>query len=267
MFKIPLLYLTEFVESFFQKPFMRRLESRHPKVISFIHDRFSPDHFFGLPFTILLVVAGLNVALLTKLAEHVVNSEATKAMDIEVSAFIFNLRSPNLSLAFYLFTQLGSVYGVTAMALMAGLFFSWKREWHHLIALLVSVLGSALSMDLLKSFFHRERPLNIAYYTTEASFSFPSGHATSAMALVGLFCYFCLIDIKNKRARILLFCLGLAYILLIGISRIYLGVHFLTDVAAGFILGFLWVLVAIGLLEYLTIDKVKHTAKEKTYSD
>jgi undecaprenyl-diphosphatase len=263
MFKIPLLYLTEFVEAFFQQPFMRRLEKRHPKVISFIHGRFSPSHFFGLPFTILLLVAGLNVALLTKLAEHVINSEATKAMDIQVSGAVFNMRSPQLSLAFYLFTQLGSIYGVTAMTLMAGLFFCWKREWHHLTALLIAVLGSALSMDLLKKFFHRERPLNIAYYTTEASFSFPSGHATSAMALMGVLCYFCLINIKNKRARIMLFCLGIIYILLIGLSRIYLGVHFLTDVAAGFILGFLWVLLAIGVLEYLTIDRVKQATKEQ----
>lgn len=257
MFKIPLLYLTEFIESFFQKPFMRRLEKKYPHTISFIYNRFSPSHFFGLPLTIMLLIAGLNILLLTKLAENVVNSEATKAMDIQVSGAVFNLRSPGLSAAFYLFTQLGSVYGVTAMTVMATLFLVWKRKKNHLIALLVSVFGSALSMHFLKSYFQRERPLNIAYYTTEATFSFPSGHATSAMALMGLLCYFCLINIRNKPARIILFSLGILYIFLIGLSRIYLGVHFLTDVGAGFLVGFFWVLFAIGLLEYLTLTKIK----------
>jgi undecaprenyl-diphosphatase len=147
------------------------------------------------------------------------------------------------------------------MTLLTSLYLCIKWAWHHLMAFLIAVLGSALSMDLLKKFFHRERPLNIAYYTTESSFSFPSGHATSAMALMGVLCYFCLINIEKKRTRILLFGLGITYILLIGLSRIYLGVHFLTDVAAGFILGFLWVLLAIGVLEYLTIEKVKKATK------
>ena len=261
MLKVPLLYLTELVEAIFQKPFMRHLENKHPKTISFIHNRLSLDHFFGFPFTILLIVVSINVALLSELAEHVVNSETTKALDINVSTAIFNIRSPGLSSAFYFFTQLGSIYGVTAMTIIASIFFIRKQKTNHLIALLVSVLGSALSMHLLKNYFHRERPLNIAYYTTESSFSFPSGHATSAMSLIGLLCYFCLINIGNKRIRIMLFSLGIIYILLIGLSRIYLGVHFLTDVGAGFILGFLWVLVAIGMLEYLTHNKV-HQASQ-----
>ncbi|MGV3641366.1 MAG: phosphatase PAP2 family protein [Adhaeribacter sp.] len=245
------------MEAFFQRPFMRRLARQYPRVINFIHDRLSPDHFFGLPLTILLLVAGLNVAMLTELAEHVVNSEATKALDIQVSGAVFNMRSPWLSKAFYVFTQLGSIYGVAAMFLLTSLYLCLKGAWQYLTAFLVAVLGSALSMDLLKEFFHRERPLHIAYYPTESSFSFPSGHATSAMALMGILCYFCLIHIENKRIRILLFCLGITYILLIGLSRIYLGVHFLTDVAAGFILGFLWVLLAIGVFEYLTIEKLR----------
>ncbi|QHL85960.1 phosphatase PAP2 family protein [Nibribacter ruber] len=263
MFKIPLLYLTEWVEAFFQVPYMRQLRSRYPRVFAFLHARFKTDHFYGLPLTILLVLMGVNLLLLSKLAENVVNSEATQAMDVQVSGFFFGMRSAELSLFLYAFTHLGNVYGVAAMTILAGIFFLTKRMFQHLVALLVSVMGSGLSMDLLKTYFHRDRPLDIAFYVPENSFSFPSGHSASAMALMGLLAYFCLVEVKHHRAKILLVSAGFAYTLLIGISRIYLGVHFLTDVVAGFLLGFLWVVLAIGVLEYLTIDRVKQAVTKE----
>lgn len=258
MFKIPFLYLASKVESIFRSPQLRQFAGKYPGIFTFVRNRFKPGIFFGLPFTVLLLLTSINLAMLSELTEHVVNSQNMKTLDMEVSGWFFNLRSPVLSKGFYYFTQLGSFYGVTTATVLVGLLLLLKKRGFQLLALLISVLGSSLSMYYSKVYFHRERPLNIAYYTTENSFSFPSGHATSAMALVGLLCYFCLLDINNKTARILLFLLGVTYILLIGISRIYLGVHFLTDVTAGYLLGFLWVLVAIGLMEYSAISKVKH---------
>lgn len=258
MFKIPFLYLAAKVESVFRSPQMRQFAGKYPGLFKFIRNRFKSGVFFGLPFTILLVLTSINLIMLSELAEHVVNSENMKTLDMEVSGWFFNLRNPVLSKGLYYFTQLGSFYGVTAGTTLAGLYLLIKKRGFQLLALLISVLGSSISMHYSKIYFHRERPLNIAYYTTENSFSFPSGHSTSAMALVGILCYFFLIDIKNRTLSILLFTLGVLYILLIGISRIYLGVHFLTDVAAGYLLGFLWVLVAIGLMEYSAISRVKH---------
>jgi len=258
MFKVPFLYLTKVVEAVFKKPFMRHLAGKFPRLFSFLRNRFKPGVFFGLPFTVLVIIIGVNLTMLSELAEHTVNSEQVKLLDTEVTAWFFNLRTPFLNKAFFYFTQIGTVYGVTAVTVLAGLVLLWQRRGFHILALLISVLGSSLSMYYSKIYFHRDRPLNVAYYTPENSFSFPSGHATSAMALVGLLCYFFLIEVENKKMRIALFLLGLSYILLIGLSRIYLGVHFLTDVAAGYLLGLLWVIVAIGLMEYSAISKVKH---------
>ena len=257
MFKIPLLYLTEWVEALFQTPFMRNLKLKYPRFFKFLHARFKTDHFYGLPLTILLFLMGVNMLLLSQLAEQVVNSEATKAMDVQVSSFFFDMRTAELSLFLYAFTHLGNVYGVISMTVLAGIFLFTRRMYQHLVALLISVMGSAITMDVLKTYFSRERPLDVAYYVPENSFSFPSGHAASAMALVGLLAYFCFLEVKHRRAKLLLFLMGLLYVLLIGISRIYLGVHFLTDVVAGFLLGLLWVVLAVGILEYLAIDRVK----------
>jgi len=258
MFKIPFLYLTKLVEAFFRKPLMRRLSSKFPRLVSFIRNRFKPDVFFGLPFTVLFIIICVNLVMLSKLAEQTVNSENVKLLDMEVTAWFFNLRTPFLNKAFYYFTLLGTVYGVTVGTVITGLILLWQKRGFHVLALLISILGSSLSMYYSKIYFHRDRPLNVSYYTPENSYSFPSGHATSAMALVGLLCYFVIIEIEDKRLRLSLFMLGISYILLIGLSRIYLGVHFLTDVAAGYLLGLVWVIVAIGLMEYTAISKVKH---------
>jgi len=236
---------------------MRHLAGKFPRLFSFLKKRFKPGVFSGLPLTVLLILICVNLIMLSEIAEHAVNSEKVKLLDIEVTAWFFNLRTPFLNKAFYYFTQIGTVYGVTAGTVLVGLVLLWQRRGFHLLALLISVLGSSLSMYYSKIYFHRERPLNVAYYIPENSFSFPSGHATSAMALAGLICYFFLIEIENKKLRLGLFFLGVSYILLIGLSRIYLGVHFLTDVAAGYLLGLLWVIVAIGLMEYSAISKEK----------
>ena len=237
---------------------MQRMARRYPRVFTFIRNRFKPGVFFGLPFTILAILLSINLFMLSEIVEHVVNSPKAKYLDMNVSGWFFSMRTPFMSKAFYYFTQLGTFYGVTIGTTLAGLFLLWKKEWYLLLALLISVLGSSLSMHYSKIYFHRERPLNMAYFTPENSFSFPSGHATSAMALAGILCYFVLIEIENKKLRLGLFLLGVCYIILIGLSRIYLGVHFLTDVAAGYLLGLLWVIVAIGLMEYVAISRTKH---------
>lgn len=257
MLKIPLLYLAALVKSFFRKPFMQRFGKRHPRIIALIKARFSSDHFFGLPFTILVLLCSINLVLLSELAENVINSEATQALDKKVSVLFYNIRTPGVSQFLYYFTQLGNVYGVVLVTLLAVIYFIRKQRRFHLVALLVSVLGSGVFMHFSKLYFSRDRPLDVAYYITEASYSFPSGHATAAMALEGLLVYFLISSVRSRRTRFVGSVIGFIYILLIGLSRIYLGVHFLTDVTAGYMVGFLWLLLSIALMEYLALRKLK----------
>ncbi|QMU30352.1 phosphatase PAP2 family protein [Adhaeribacter radiodurans] len=258
LYKIPLL-LSKKIKRFFQLPFMQRLKQKYPWLFAFIRKRFKTGDFFGLPFTILITLIFINLSMLSEITEHVVNSPKVKNLDTEVSGAFFNLRTPFISLLLYYFTQAGSVYGVTALTTLISILLLWKKRLYQLLALLVSVLGSGISMHFSKFYFHRERPLNLAYYATEGSFSFPSGHSTSAMALVGVLCYIAVLEVKSNKVRSLIIILGLSYILLMGFSRIYLGVHFLTDVAAGFLLGLLWVLLAVGLMEYSALKQLKRT--------
>jgi membrane-associated phospholipid phosphatase len=257
MFHIPFLFFTRKIKAFLRQPYMQQLRSRYPRVYGFIRNRFHPDEFRGLPLTILVILISVNLFILSELAEHTVNSQGVKNLDMEISAMFFNLRTPLLSLMVYYFTLFGTVYGVAGTTTVVGAVLLWKRRGFYLLALLVAVLGSGLAMQLTKLYFQRERPLNFAYYVPDATYSFPSGHATSAMALMGILGYFIWLEFKDKRVRWALWVLGALYVLSMGFSRIYLGVHFLTDVAAGFLLGLLWVILAIGLMEYFVLQKLR----------
>lgn len=242
---------------------MRRLRARYPRSYAFIRQRFDPGVFWGLPLSILLVLVSVNLAMFSELAEEAVNSDDLKHVDMAVTAWFFNQRHPILNQFIYYFTTLGSNYGIAILTTLAGLVLLWKKKAYYVLALAVSVLGSGLSSRLTKLYFQRERPLNFSYYDPESVFSFPSGHATSAMALMGILCYFIFLETKTLRARLLTILAALVYICLMGLSRIYLGMHFLTDIAAGFILGFLWVVLAIGLMEYFAHRRLKQKKMER----
>ncbi|WP_439882106.1 phosphatase PAP2 family protein [Pontibacter sp. MBLB2868] len=262
MIQKPLTIISCKIDDFFEWDQIQKLENKYPKLVGFLHNRLGMQGFFGLPFTSLLLVVFVNLSLLTEISEHIVNSTSLKSLDSTVSLFLFDMRTDMVSNAIYYFTQLGSEMGVAAMFLCALFFLFLKKKWHYSVALIVSVLGTGISTYFTKEHFHRERPLDIGYYKL-STFSFPSGHAAGSVALVGMFCVLVYMSRENIKYVSLWITLGLLYIVLIGFSRIYLGVHFVTDVAGGYLLGILWVIVAISVLEYLMLRKKAAIARLK----
>jgi undecaprenyl-diphosphatase len=122
------------------------------------------------------------------------------------------------------------------------------------VALWLVLLGVGLSVRYGKLIFHRVRPANVGFYE-ETNFSFPSGHSTTAMVLFGMIAYFLIRNSRHRKQRILYLLLGLSIILLVGFSRIYLGVHFLSDVLGGYLLGATWMIMGITVIEWLSYQK------------
>lgn len=136
----------------------------------------------------------------------------------------------------------------TALALVAYYLFVRKHRWNSLKVPVVA-LGSITLNVILKYFFDRERPMSPL---VEASgLSFPSGHSMVAASFYGLLIYLVWHNVRNKHLRNTLIVLLSIFIILIGFSRIYLRVHYASDVLAGFSAGFLWVIVGIGALRRL----------------
>ncbi|MGI6154775.1 MAG: phosphatase PAP2 family protein, partial [Enterococcus lemanii] len=102
---------------------------------------------------------------------------------------------------------------------------------------------------LLKLFFNRTRPSTLAPLITEHSLSFPSGHATASMVLYGSLFFLLPLFIDSKFVQYALRSLLVLIILSIGVSRIYLGVHFPTDIIGGFSLSLSWLLLTFPIYQ------------------
>jgi membrane-associated phospholipid phosphatase len=112
-----------------------------------------------------------------------------------------------------------------------------RRDWRHLSVLLVTCGGGALINVALKSVFHRTRPA-VASEFNAISWSFPSGHAMDSLIVYGLFAAW--IGERYPRARSSAIIGAAALTIAIGYARIYLGVHYLSDVVGGYAAGFIW---------------------------
>lgn len=208
-----------------------------------------------LGITLLLLLSGLGVAglfivIFTQLADEVMSRE----FDI-FDSFIINLILVNQSQftdSFMVFiTELGSIWFFTLLTIIAvvWLWFRAKDRWTALF-FVIAVAGGGLLNSLLKSFYGRERPA-INEAIDAIGFSFPSGHAMGSLILYG-FVIFLTIRGHHKEWLKWTVSISLAVlVLLIGVSRIYLGAHFPSDVAAGFIAGTIWLLLCITALEWI----------------
>lgn len=162
-------------------------------------------------------------------------------LDQIVLNFFTDHRVEWLSFVMLIITYCGSYVIIGGLTLLSSVSFYINKHGARALAILVSVGGSAITVFILKQLFDRERPLGAMY--TELSSSFPSGHATFAMALYGFFLYTIWDHDKHHLKNPFITFLTIL-IILIGVSRLYLGVHYISDVLAGYIIGFGWLLIS-----------------------
>jgi undecaprenyl-diphosphatase len=137
----------------------------------------------------------------------------------------------------YLISSLVAAFSITSFLL--------HREFKKAATLLLATLGSTLTIFLIKDFFGKVRPSQAVYL--ENSYSFPSGHATIAVALYGFLLYFAYKHDPHHFKNPFIVLLAIL-ILLIGASRLYLGVHYLSDVLAGYLVGLIWIGISLAIV-------------------
>ncbi|MEN8446814.1 MAG: phosphatase PAP2 family protein [Cyanobacteria bacterium J06555_13] len=188
--------------------------------------------------SILIVLVGLSSAVLL---EH------TFAFDPTVLNAVNQLHSPPLDRMMLFFTWLGNPQWTVplALAVFASLWFRTHQRQATIFAL--DCFGGAVLSTCLKIFFGKIRPALWESPIVETTFSYPSGHALGAVVLYGFLAY--LLAIRLPGYRGIIYIGAIALCLAIGFSRLYLGVHWPTDLIGGYIIGFLWTSLCINLLE------------------
>lgn len=141
-------------------------------------------------------------------------------------------------------TNIMSTKVLLTLSLLLILFLTYKKNYRKVLLVIVSI-GGATALELfLKALIQRARPEN-ALIEASSTYSFPSGHATLAIVFFSLLILLFKDKIKNKQLKYSFITTNILLILLIGFSRVYLNVHWFTDVIAGFMLGLLWIILVI----------------------
>jgi undecaprenyl-diphosphatase len=200
------------------------------------------ENFYTTVGVFLLIGAAIAVAGtlgFAELGEHV-RKGSTQAFDTAVLQWLAARQSPTITSIMIEITPLGTgavvlmIVGVTAA-------FLWHTEHKHSARLLLAATaGNILLNGVLKLYFDRPRPSVFVWQTHAASSSFPSGHAMSATVVYGTVAYLLARLQKHVWSRVLTLSSAVLIIALICLTRLYLGVHYPSDVLAGIIIGLAW---------------------------
>lgn len=225
------------------------LVKKYPRFFKFLHGRLEKKSFFGLPLTLLGLAFIYVVTVFGGLIEGVISSEQITSADLRVDHLFYAFRHPLMVKVFLFITVFGKSTIVIAGTIVLTLML-WLLAKHRQIAgLWLTMAGAAASAWLGKILLHRPRPLGGV--VIEDSFSFPSGHATLSMAFYGYIIYLFWVSKRSWSQKINILFAGIFLISLVGFSRLYLGVHYFSDVAGGWLLGLLWLLIGISVTEVL----------------
>ena len=216
-------------------------------------------------FRMLLAVsfAGVLSWILIDIFFSIADSIGTRQLvriDDQIMNQIMAFRSPGLTPWIRAITNLGSApaYFIMIPASALILFF---RGHHWKLALEASIvlISSSLLNTGLKNWFSRPRPMNELHLVSVESFSYPSGHAMSAIVFYGFLIYLTFRFVSSKKIRYWALSLNLLLILAIGMSRVYLGVHYPSDVLAGWLAGLCWLIICVLILRFFHFLRNKNS--------
>ena len=229
--------------------FHARLTERYPRFAAVIAQRIDPHRPTGLLLTLMVVAALYLSAQFSGLTEDILEAQGTIRSDNMINDALGPWRIEPFASAFLWITNLGSTPAIVAAVIIATGFLWPQRGTYIVVSLWITCLGAVATTSIGKLLVGRHRP-DIMLGVQATGWSFPSGHATAAMAVYGFIAYAIARALPSFRARFEIAYWAAVLIVLIGFSRIFLGVHYVTDVLGGFMVGGFWLLVGFGIAEW-----------------
>jgi len=213
--------------------------------------------YLSLSLAIGLVVAGGATWIFAALLDAVFDKATMVRWDLAVADRVHSIVTPTGTRIFDWITRVGSPNSMTWMTIVVCLLLISSGRLHLAIVWIAAFAGGAGLETILKSVVHRTRPEYAGHYLASGSYSFPSGHATLSFLGVSMLLYTListnrLRDPMMRRSAIVL---AAAWILLVGLSRVYLGVHFPSDVVGGYMIAAAW---------FSTCVTVAHLVRQRT---
>jgi len=234
---------------------VQKLVKKYALFFKFIKGRLDRSKFWGLPATLLSLGFIYTFFLFVGIIEDVITADLIVSVDTRIANLLAVFRNIEITEFFLWITLLGKWQVIISFTFaIVGVLWIWRKRLY-IAPLILTIAGSEIFTALGKIAFHRSRP-ELAIYT-EHSFSFPSGHATIAVAFYGFLTYILIRSFGRWKTKVNVFFVGLSVILLIGFSRLYLGVHYVSDVWGGYLVGVLWLIIGISISEWIHSWKTK----------
>jgi membrane-associated phospholipid phosphatase len=216
---------------------------------------------------LLLIGVYLPLQVFGELAEEVWENQGGFPWDVPILLAIHSTASPQIDVFATTVTKLGVFWGVFPVACVVGLQLLRRRRWRSLTYLLTTLTGSIIINRTAKVLLHRVRPHLWQSPAPEFDYGFPSGHAMSSMTLVAAL----VILMWPSRWRLHVLLVGGLFVLAIGWTRLYLGVHYPSDILAGWMISVAWAIgVSLLIRPHLTkpraINEARLNAEEEVRS-
>ncbi len=220
-------------------------------VRQFLSRRLSRKEYLGLHLTAGLLLSVLLAVAFGMVARQVDRGGALTEFDATLGRRLAEHRglAPVLRVVLFGFTLLGAFEVLLVLVPVVAVVFWLRRKWLLGIVWLVAGIGSSLINSTLKHFYARPRPPWKDEWVWESNQSFPSGHSTASVVLVGLLAYMLVIGCPRWTGRVAIIAGAVLLILTIGFSRVYLGAHYFSDVVGGYCVGAAWLAVCITAIE------------------
>ncbi len=217
------------------------------------------------------LVGGVLAVLLTSVSaevyEAVTENDGVAGLDQPVLDQAVRWRSTGLDTAVTAFTDVGGTAGMPVLVavVVLAMVLAW-RSWTPVVLTLVAAAGSLAMTATGKELIGRARPpLHLAVPPYESSPSFPSGHTLNSTVLIGVLVYLALLHLDSVRTRAAVVVAGGVFVVAMGLSRVFLGHHWLTDVMVGWTLGLAWLSVVVTAHRlFLTVRRAHREAAAST---
>jgi len=222
-----------------RKPWKSHFAALHPKA------------YLALHYLIGFVAAGAIAWLIVAAANVVPDKALIAETDDAVTNWFTQHGSESGDSMFSAISLLGGPLLIVIVASVAATF-ATRRDWRRFAIVAVTCGGGVLLNAVLRETFRRAHPVDATVFVNAAqSWSFPSGHAMNALVCYGIFAYLAIAALHGSSARSWTGVAAVALIGLVGFTRVYLGVHFLSDVVTGYAAGAVWLAVCIVAYQFV----------------
>jgi undecaprenyl-diphosphatase len=224
---------------------LQRFAARYPRLARFLAARVAWGSATGLGLTVGLVALVIIGQYFLDLLLDVVTDSRVAATDRRILHLVETLRTSELDQVMYALTYLGSVRVVLALSAVVAITALLAGRYTDVVLLLLALAASELFVLATKALVARPRPPLEDARIVQTGFSFPSGHAAFAAVFYGTAAYLLIHASRRDMVKVFVGSVAALLVVAIGASRVYLGVHYPSDVLAGWTLGVFWLVVIV----------------------